>query len=226
MEILVVEDDNDIASQIERGLALSGHQATLAGSVNSAMKLMAASRFDAVVLDRMLPDGDGIQVLQALQCRANHPPVIVLSALGSVHDRITGLNAGADDYLAKPFSVEELEARIAAVTRRLAGPDAESSFSVGMLVLDPEGHNACFGGCKIELNRKQFSLLAHLMRNADRLVTRRMLLEHVWGYSFEPATNIVESNMSRLRARLQAVGCDAIETRRGAGYLLQSAGCT
>ena len=225
MEILVVEDDNDIAKQIESGLELTGHKTTLTRSVDSALKLMTACPFDVAVLDRMLPDGDGIQVLQALQGRPGRPPVIVLSALGSVHDRIAGLQAGADDYLAKPFSIEELEARIAAVTRRRASPEVENSFSVGALVLDPEGHNARFRDCKIELNRKQFSLLAHLMRNVDRLVTRRMLLEHVWGYSFEPATNIVESNMSRLRARLQAVGCDAIETRRGAGYRLQSASC-
>lgn len=225
MQVLVVEDDFEIARQIGNGLERHGHSFAFAENAGSAIEQARDNHFDAVILDRMLPDGSGIDVLQALRRQPRYAPVIMLSALGSVHDRITGLQAGADDYLTKPFDIDELGARIDAVTRRHTGREPEAGFAVGALALDPEGHKACFRDRKIELNRKQFSLLAHLMRHADRLVTRRMLLEHVWGYSFEPATNIVESNMSRLRTRLLAVGCDAIETRRGAGYMLQSAAC-
>lgn len=225
MQLLIVEDDPEIAVQIGRGLEQFGHDATIADSCSEALDQARAQTFDAVILDRMLPDGSGIDVVHALRQLPGYAPVIMLSALGSVHDRITGLQAGADDYLAKPYDIAELGARIDAVTRRQPGRESETALSVGALALDPEGHKAYFRGQAIDLNRKQFSLLAHLLRNADRLVTRRMLLENVWSYSFEPATNIVESNMSRLRSRLQEVGCDAIETRRGEGYALLSSAC-
>jgi two-component system OmpR family response regulator len=179
-----------------------------------------------MVLDRMLPDISGIDVLTRLRQSGHMPPVLMLSALGSVQDRIEGLTAGADDYLTKPFDTAELHARLEAICRRgnVAQP-AHDDLTVGRLRLNNAAHSVFLGDARIDLNRKQFSMLAYLMRNADRVVTRAMLLENVWGYAFDPATNIVESNMSRLRSRLQALGSDAVETLRGEGYVLNSARC-
>jgi two-component system OmpR family response regulator len=180
-----------------------------------------------VVLDRLLPDGNGIDLLRSWKRHGPVPPVLMLSALGSVKDRIDGLESGADDYLAKPFHMAELVARLHAIARRAPARAADDSAgrSVGRLRLDPSRHAATFDTASIELNRKLYSLLAHLMLHADRLVTRDMLLEQVWGYSFSPGTNIVESNMSRLRTRLQDLGIDPILTRRGEGYVLLSGAC-
>jgi two-component system OmpR family response regulator len=152
-------------------------------------------------------------------------PVLMLSALGSVKDRIEGLEVGADDYLAKPFDMDELAARLSAIARRNVSRPEGSRLQVGRLELDPSSHRARYRDASAALNRKQYSLLAHLMRNTDRLVTRSMLLESVWAYSFSPTTNIVESNMSRLRTALLGLGCDPIETQRGAGYILRSDRC-
>lgn len=225
MFLLVVEDDPVIAAQVSLGLERLGHDLRVVANGCDALAETAARNFDAVVLDRMLPDLSGIEVLRQMGGNHAKPPVLMLSALGSVADRIQGLHAGADDYLAKPFDMEELAARVEAITRRSAPRDSEGTFVVGSLQLDPAAHSASFRGDVVALNRKQYSLLAHLMRNADRLVTRRMLLENVWGYDFEPSTNIVESNLSRLRTRLMEVGCDAIETKRGLGYVLHSTRC-
>ena len=225
MFLLVVEDDPVIAAQVSLGLERLGHELRVVTSGCDALAETAARSFDAVVLDRMLPDLSGIEVLRQMGGNYAKPPILMLSALGSVADRIQGLNAGADDYLAKPFDMEELAARVEAITRRSVPRDSEGTIAVGSLQLDAAGHSASFRGGVVALNRKQFSLLAHLMRHADRLVTRRMLLEDVWGYDFEPSTNIVESNLSRLRTRLMEVGCDAIETKRGSGYVLHSARC-
>jgi two-component system OmpR family response regulator len=179
-----------------------------------------------VVLDRMLPDLGGLDVLSAMRAAGDaRPPVLVLSALGSLADRIEGLEAGGDDYLAKPFAMEELLARLNAITRRRPGPAEAARLAVGRLELDPSRHSAAFAGHQALLNRKLYSLLAHMMRHADKVVTRDMLLEHVWGYAFAPTTNIVESNMSRLRTRLLDLGIDPIETQRGHGYILRSRLC-
>lgn len=231
MRCLVVEDDPAIARHIIDGLGQSGIAASWADCAARALALGRADAFDTVVLDRMLPDGNGIDLIAALRSAepARQPaPVLMLSALGSLKDRIEGLDAGADDYLAKPFAVAELVARLHAIARR--GPardDAPGSGEtvVGRLRLDPSRHAAVFGAASLQLNRKLYSLLAHLMRHADRLVTRDMLLEQVWGYAFSPGTNIVESNMSRLRTRLQELDIDPIETQRGAGYILRSQAC-
>lgn len=225
MRLLIVEDDPVIAGQIGRGLGLLGHQTALADCGNAALGKIADQPFDAVVLDRMLPDMSGMEVLARVRQRQTYSPVLILSALGSVQDRIEGLAAGADDYLIKPFDLEELSARLHAIVRRPNALRDMANLTVGQLMLNPTSHRASIAGETIDLNRKLFSLLAHLMRNADRVVTRSMLLEHVWGYSFEPTTNIVESNMSRLRGKLQALDRDPIETLRGAGYILRSDRC-
>lgn len=225
MRLLVVEDDFLIADQIHAGLRACGHETICAPCAEDALALAEERPFDAVVLDRMLPGISGTDVIADLKQTPGLPRVLMLSALASVKDRVEGLRAGADDYLVKPFDMEELTARLDALARRDGTLPDEAGLRVNSLMLDPARHMATFREGSVELNRKQFSLLAHLMHNADQLVTRRMLLESVWGYSFEPATNIVESNMSRLRSRLQSLGCDAIETRRGAGYVLVSNAC-
>lgn len=236
--VLVVEDDPIIAGIICRSLAIWGHQPLHALSGREALAHGRNGALGAIILDRMLPDLSGIEVLSQLRASGCNAPVLMLSALGTVQDRVEGLKAGADDYLTKPFDDAELEARLAAICRRnhragddpaaadsLTGDSPTGDMMVGRLRLDNAGHRAFLGEAGIDLNRKQFSMLAYLMRHADRVVTRAMLLENVWGYAFDPATNIVESNMSRLRARLQALGCDAVETLRGEGYVLRSAKC-
>jgi two-component system OmpR family response regulator len=225
MKVLVVEDDPAIAVQIVTGMQRLGHHTSVAPTGHDALRAAQNDQFDAVVLDRMLPDITGDEVLHHLIDRPSRPPILMLSALGSVSDRIDGLRAGADDYLAKPFEIEELAARLEAIARRFTLRDSSGNIAVGSLQLDPGAQRAFFKGHSIKLNGKQFSLLVELMRNADRLVTRQMLLESVWGYAFDTTTNIVESNLSRLRSKLVDIGCDAIETRRGHGYILASAAC-
>ncbi|MDE2411401.1 MAG: response regulator transcription factor [Sphingomonadales bacterium] len=231
MKVLVVEDDPEIAVHIGRGLSALGHETDVAPSGAAAIRACGENAFDAIVLDRMLPDMPGIAVLDRLQADLDTvPPIVILSALGSVEDRVEGLLAGADDYLTKPFELAELNARVCAIARRRKHEAREpesvaNQLLVGRLSLDPAGHRARYAGDDIALNRKEYSILAFLMRHRDRVVTRAMLLEGVWSYAFEPTTNIVESNLSRLRARLQCLGIDPIETRRGAGYVLRSERC-
>ena len=235
MRFLVVEDDAVIAGHITGGLAALGFAADHALTGAAALRAFEGQAYDGIVLDRLLPDISGFAVLDAMRERGPFPPVLMLSALSSVRDRIDGLDAGADDYLTKPFEMEELAARLNAIARRVGprggsgggsgGGNDASDLTVGRLTLDPSSHSATFGDRSLQLNRKLYSLLAHMMRHADRVVTRDMLLEHVWGYSFAPSTNIVESNISRLRTKLQELDRDPIETLRGSGYVLRSARC-
>ncbi|MFA5966004.1 MAG: response regulator transcription factor [Sphingomonas sp.] len=225
MHILIVEDDRVIANSIGSRLTLQGHVTTLAHTGSEALRLLDEQSPDAVVLDRLLPDINGLTVIDHARGQGNRVPVLMLSALGSVKDRIEGLQSGADDYLAKPFDIDELEARLGAIARRNATHAHGAGLQVGNLRLDPSTHRATRLDAWVDLNRKQYSLLAYLLGKADRLVTRSMLLEGVWAYSFSPTTNIVESNMSRLRTALLTIGCDPIETMRGAGYVLRSERC-
>lgn len=225
MHLLIVEDDQVIADHIVSGLNRVGHSTTLARTGAEAIKAWTGGSHHAVVLDRMLPDIDGFTVIDHMRRDGDAVPVLMLSALGSVKNRIEGLQRGADDYLAKPFSVDELAARLDAIVRRSAPRAGKTGFEVGALQLDASSHRATYRGKAATLNRKQYSLLAHLMSNTDEVVTRTMLLEAVWSYSFSTTTNIIESNMSRLRTALQDIGCDPIETQRGAGYVLRSDRC-
>lgn len=226
MHVLVVEDDPLIADHIVSGLKLGGHTARLAVTGADAARAIADGVYDAVVLDRMLPDINGLSVIDQVRAKGGAMPILMLSALGSVKNRIEGLQAGADDYLAKPFSIDELDARLQAIVRRGTPQAGKAILQIGALKLDVASHSVSYGASSMILNRKQYSLLAHLMHNADRIVTRTMLLEAVWSYSFSTTTNIVESNMSRLRTALQEIGCDPIDTQRGAGYVLRTERCT
>jgi two-component system, OmpR family, response regulator len=226
LQLLLVEDDPLIAQELTGSLDALGHECVHCATGAGAIGAFAQGEFDAIILDRMLPDLTGTGLLDHLREQGPLPPVLMLSALGSSRDKVEGLNAGADDYLAKPYDIGELNARLAALVRR--GPQTHSdviSLSIGQLRLDGANHKVRFGARQGHLNRIEFSLLLFFMRDADRLVTRAMLLEGVWSYSFQPATNLVDSNISRLRKRLLELGCDPIVTRRGEGYMFLSDQC-
>ncbi|WP_241127049.1 response regulator transcription factor [Novosphingobium terrae] len=226
MQLLLVEDDPLIAQELTGSLSTLGHDCTHCATGAGAIGAFAQGSFDAIILDRMLPDLTGTGLLDHLRARGPLPPVLMLSALGSARDKVEGLNAGADDYLAKPYDIHELNARLSALTRRGAQVHGDAiTLSIGRLSLDAANHKVRFGTQQAHLNRVEFSLLLFLMRHADKLVTRAMLLEGVWSYAFQPVTNIVDTNISRLRRRLQELGCDPIITRRGEGYMLMSDEC-
>jgi two-component system OmpR family response regulator len=217
--VLIVEDDYEIAAYLGRGLSSLGHRPEIVHTGEDALDRLETARFDAVVLDRMLPKLDGMEVLRR---KSRGVPVLMLSALDTLDDRVEGLDAGADDYLVKPFDMVEVASRLNAIVRRASNVDRSDILRIGDLELALTTFRASRGGKPLHLNKKEFALLAELMRNAGRPVTRRMLIEAVWGYSFDPTTNIIESNMSRLRAKLTVYGdFDPIETARGLGYALR-----
>ena len=226
MQLLLVEDDPLIAQELTESLNALGHHCVHCVTGAGAIGIFAQSTFDAIILDQMLPDVTGTGLLGYLRARGPLPPVLMLSALGSSSDKVEGLNAGADDYLAKPYDIGELNARLVALVRRGAQVHGDViSLSIGRLRLDGANHKVRFGTRDGHLNRVEFSLLLFLMRHADRLVTRTMLLDGVWSYAFQPVTNLVDSNISRVRRRLLDLGCDPIVTRRGEGYVLVSDQC-
>lgn len=225
MKLLLVEDDAETASYVRQGLAELGHACDHVSSGLDGLTAALTETYDAIVLDRNLPQMDGLTVLRALRAEKAQAPVLLLSALGQVDDRIAGLNAGADDYLSKPFSFQELIARLNALVRRGTRKDAaEPSISVGDLKLDLLTRVATRGGRRIDLLTKEFQLLEYLMRHAGQVVTRAMLLEAIWDYSFIPGTNVIDVHISRLRSKIDAAGeRPMIQTIRGAGYRLEVA---
>nr|WP_294814839.1 response regulator transcription factor [uncultured Sphingomonas sp.] len=225
MRILIAEDDEETAGFIERGLAALGHLAVHAANGPDALHLAAIEMFDVIVLDRMLPGLDGLDVLRRLRAASIRTPVIVLTALGGITDRVDGLEAGADDYLVKPFAFAELAARLNALVRRPPLTDVVTRFEVGDIMLDLLRREVTRAGRMVHLQPREFALLEQLMRHAGRVVTRTMFLELVWGYHFDPQTNIVESHLSRLRSKLrEGFADDPIETVRGAGYRVRANG--
>jgi two-component system, OmpR family, response regulator len=222
VKVLLIEDDQEASAYIARGLREQGHVVDLAASGRDGLFLAADGGHDVLVVDRMLPGLDGIGLVQALRGMKVPAPVLFLTALGGVGDRVRGLDAGADDYLVKPFAFAELLARINALSRRPPLTDAPVVLRAGDLELDLLKRTVMRAGQPIELQPREFQLLEFLLRNADRLVTRTMLLEAVWDFHFDPRTNIVETHMSRLRAKLgQGGGAELIYTVRGAGYILR-----
>ena len=221
--ILVVEDDPETAGQLVESLTSSGYQVDLAASGNEALSRGTTNDYAVITIDRMLPDIDGIAVMRQLRDDGIAAPFLIISALGEVDDRVRGLRAGGDDYLVKPFAFAELLARINALARRPPLSDAPTVLRVGDLEIDLFKRTVLRDGRAVELQPREFQLLEFLMRNADRVVTRTMLLEAVWDFHFEPKTNIVETHMSRLRSKLsQSGGAELIHTVRGAGYVLRA----
>lgn len=223
MHVLVVEDDEETAAYIARALGEFGHLVQVARDGRDALFEATGTPFDVIVLDRMLPVLDGISFLRRLRAESIMTPVLMLSALGGLDDRVEGLEAGADDYLVKPFAAIELNARLNALARRPAVLDDPGILNVGDLELNLFQRQVRRAGHVIQLQPREFAILAELMRNADRVVTRTMLLERVWDYHFDPKTNIVESHVSRLRTKLnEGFTDDVITTLRGAGYIVRS----
>lgn len=221
VKILLAEDDEKVAEFIITGLQESGHSVDRVADGRDALSYCLYNTCDLAILDRMMPGMDGLSVLKALRAARNELPVIFLSALGDVDDKVAGLGAGADDYLAKPFHFSELMARIAALTRRRNGATEVTSLEVHDLHLDLLGRVATRQGKMIELQSKEFALLEILMRNAGRVVTRTMLLERVWDFNFEPNTTVVETHVSRLRAKIdKPFDTPLIHTVRNTGYMM------
>lgn len=225
MKLLLVEDDAQTADYVRRGLGELGHVCDHAPNGVEGLTAALTHNYDAVILDRNLPELDGLAVLRALRAQGNRTPVLVLSALGQVDDRVAGLRAGGDDYLPKPFSFQELIARLEAIVRRQSQPagDVATRLVVGSLALDLLGRTARRGKRTIELLNKEFQLLEYLVRHAGQVVTRTMLIEAIWDYDFNPGTNIVDVHISRLRAKIDGTGePPMIRTIRGAGYRLDA----
>ena len=222
MRILVIEDDDQIASFVAKGLKQSGYAVDRCGDGEEALALSATTAYDLVVADIMLPKLDGLSVVKRLRHQGNHVPVLFLSAKGSVDDRVRGLQAGGDDYLTKPFAFSEMLARVQALIRRATHVTEPSRLTVGDLVLDLLTRSVTRGSDTIELQPREFSLLEYLMRNASRPVTKAMILEHVWDYSFDPQTNVVDVLVHRLRVKIDPDKI-RLHTLRGVGYVLKPA---
>lgn len=217
MKILIIEDDVGLAGYIVKALMEEGHQALAVHDGEEGLFLAQENDFDAIVLDRMLPKRDGMAVLAELRLQARMTPVLMLTAMGETDQRVEGLRQGADDYLAKPFALAELLARLEALARRAAQEPPQTRYESGDLTLDLLSRQARRAGKLLPLKPKEFDLLAFFMRHPGRVVTRSMLLEQIWGYHFDPQTNVIDVHVSRLRAHIDGTG-QRIETVRGAGY--------
>jgi two-component system OmpR family response regulator len=223
MKLLLVEDDELTAAYIENGLRQAGHEVDRAGDGRDGLVLATTCTYDVAVVDRMLPGLEGLALVKTLRGAGVKTPVLVLTALGGVEDRVEGLEAGADDYLAKPFAFSELMARLNALARRPPLANEATTLQVGDLVMDLISHKVRRGDHPIDLQPREFRLLELLMRNRGRLMTRTMLLERVWGFSFDPKTSIVETHISRLRAKVdRPFDAPMIRTERGMGYILDA----
>jgi two-component system OmpR family response regulator len=222
MRILVVEDNERVARFIKKGLSEQGHTVDHAESGRDGLFLAATGRYDAVILDRMLPGGiDGLGIVESLRRTENRTPILILSALAEVDDRIHGLRAGGDDYLTKPFSFGELLARLEALVRRSQHVEIQTALTVADLRIDLLSHRVARGGKPIQLQPREFKLLEFLMRHAGHVVTRTMLLENVWEHHFDPQTNVIDVHISRLRQKIdEGFGGPLLHTVRGIGYRL------
>lgn len=223
MKILVIEDDREAAAYLEKAFDEAGHTAHVAGDGETGFTLADTGDYDVLVVDRLLPRRDGLSVIAGLRARGNETPVLILSALGQVDDRVTGLRAGGDDYLTKPYAFSELLARVEVLNRRSAGREQDMVYRVGDLELDRLSHTVKRAGRDILLQPREYKLLEYLMRHAGQVVTRTMLLENVWDYHFDPQTNVIDVHVSRLRGKIEK-GFDTpvLHTIRGAGYMLKA----
>ncbi len=222
MRILVIEDDKDAATWLVKGLKESGHVADLATDGEQGLALAKEAIHDVLVVDRMLPKLDGLSIIRSIRADGITTPVLILSALSEVDERVRGLRAGGDDYLAKPYAFAELLARVEGLLRRPSGTAAETRLKACDLELDLLSRQVTRGGKPLLLQPREFKLLEYLMRHAGHLVTRTMLLENVWDYHFDPQTNVIDVHVSRLRGKIDK-GFDEpiLQTVRGAGYMIR-----
>ena len=224
MHILLIEDDINAASYVIKGLKESGHVVDHASDGEEGMELSLTLKFDVIIIDRMLPKLDGLSLIKKIRDQKINTPILILSALGEVDEKVLGLKAGADDYLAKPFSFSELLARIEVLVRRTNPEVKETSIKVGSLIMNLLTRQVHRSGIEIELQPREFRLLEFLMRRSNQVVTRTMLLEGVWEYHFDPQTNVIDVHISRLRSKIDKPfdGKEMLFTERGAGYALRT----
>ena len=222
MKILIVEDNQRVAQFLKKGLGEAGYTVDHADNGRDGMFLAVSEPYDAIVMDRMLPGGvDGIALITTLRRDGCTTPILILSAMGEVDDRIHGLKSGGDDYLVKPFAMGELQARLDALLRRTQNQQTDNTLSVADLHLDLLSHKVSRAGKPVALQPREFKLLEYLMRHAEQIVTRTMLLENVWDYHFDPQTNVIDVHISKLRQKIDAEADVALlKTIRNAGYML------
>lgn len=223
MNVLLLEDDRELATFIADGLGELGHRAehTLRG--DDALAALVASPFDVAIIDRMVPGIDGLEVTRRARRAGCHTPILMLTAMSGIEDRVDGLEGGADDYLVKPFAFSELAARLVALTRRPPERVERDILRASGIEMDLRRRTVKREGRTVDLQAREFSLLEQLMLNTDRVMTRTLLLDRIWNFGFDPQTNIVETHMSRLRSKLnRGFETDAIRTVRGSGYILAS----
>ena len=223
MRILIIEDDLEAGAAMARGLTEAGHETVHAPDGEAGLKTATDGEFDVLVVDRMMPKMDGLTMVSTLRRGGDQTPVLFLSALGEIEDRVTGLKAGGDDYLVKPYALVELVARVEALARRRETGAVQTTLRVGDLEMDLIGRTVHREGKEIDLQPREFQLLEYLMRNAGQPVTRTMLLEKVWEYHFDPQTNVIDVHVSRLRSKVDK-GFDKamLQTVRGSGYRLDA----
>ena len=222
MRVLVAEDDQVIADFVSHGLREAGYAVDVAATGSDALRQALDGGYDAAVMDVMLPGLDGLSVIEQLRAKKNQMPVLILSARHTVDDRVRGLQAGGDDYLTKPFAFAELLARLQALLRRSSGASEPTRLTAGELTLDLLSRRVERAGRPLDLRPREFSLLEYLMRHPGRVLSKTMILSHVWGYSFDPGTNVVDVLVSRLRDKVdEGFDTKLIHTVRGAGYVLK-----
>ena len=222
MRILVIEDDREAADYLAKALTEAGHVADRANDGDTGYNLASSGSYDVLVVDRMLPRRDGLSVIASLREEGNTTPTLILSALGQVDDRVTGLRAGGDDYLPKPYAISELLARVEVLARRNAPQEGNTVYKVGDLELNRLSRSVRRGETPIVLQPREFRLLEYLMKNAGTVVTRTMLLENVWDYHFDPQTNVIDVHVSRLRSKIDKdFDKPLLHTVRGAGYVIR-----
>jgi two-component system OmpR family response regulator len=222
MHLLIVDDEPKVVTLLKRALERDGHTLEVATTGTDALKAVREAKFDALILDVMIPEPDGLEVCRRLRREGDWTPVLLLTGRGAVEDRVSGLDAGADDYLPKPFSLTELSARLRAITRRAEQSEAEV-LQVGDLLLDPAAHRVTRNGQTIELTPKEFALLELFMRRRGEVLTRSVILDHVWDFAYEGGSNVVDVYVRYLRDKVdRPFGERSIETVRGVGYRLRS----
>ena len=223
MRVLVVEDDSQVAAYLVKGLKEQGHNVDHAADGKNGLFLASSEDYDAMIIDRMLPELDGLAIVKSVRAAGKTTPMLILSALGEVDARVEGLRAGGDDYLTKPFAFSELLARLDALLRRARQtPATETTLRVADLELDQLTRTVKRGGNTIALQPREYRLLEYLMHNAERVVTRTMLLEQVWDYYFDPQTNVIDVHISRLRGKIDKnFDPPLLQTVRGAGYMIR-----
>jgi len=223
MRILIIEDDVETAAYLAIGLEDDGHDVKHVANGRDGLEVALTGNFDVLIVDRMLPGLDGLSLVELLRARRVETPVLFLTTMSGIGDRVTGLNAGGDDYLVKPFDFAELLARVKALNRRRRGASGETHFKIADLEIDILKRTVKRAGKDILLQPREFRLLEYLMRHAGEVVTRTMLLESVWNYHFDPRTNVVESHLSRLRTKIdKGFSVELIHTIRGTGYCLRA----